>query len=173
MIRILLPILLILGPSFLQGEEDAAAIENPVEESLDSSVNKQSRTISESFVQLWESTGIYRFFNPVSREEKEEAYRAALIKTVDAEISSGHFDGVFSLDVLEHIVPENEGLFLENCLTSLDSNGMAIFGMPSLESQEHASAQSKAGHINCKSGVELMDLMSPSTKPIKSCTPSN
>ena len=48
-------------------------------------------------VLLWESTGIYRFFNPVSREEKEEAYRAALIKTVDAEISSGHFDRVHEL----------------------------------------------------------------------------
>jgi 2-polyprenyl-3-methyl-5-hydroxy-6-metoxy-1,4-benzoquinol methylase len=72
----------------------------------------------------------------------------------------GHFDAVFSLDVLEHISSEKEGLFLENCLSSLDSNGMAIFGMPSLESQEHASAQSRAGHVNCKSGGDLMGLMS-------------
>lgn len=72
----------------------------------------------------------------------------------------GRFDALFSLDVLEHILPEKEGLFLENCLNSLDSNGMAIFGMPSLESQEHASTQSRTGHVNCKSGEDLMDLMS-------------
>ena len=71
----------------------------------------------------------------------------------------GHFDAVFSLDVLEHVLPESEGLFIENSLTSLDTNGMAIFGMPSLESQKYASPQSRAGHVNCKSGGELMEVM--------------
>jgi 2-polyprenyl-3-methyl-5-hydroxy-6-metoxy-1,4-benzoquinol methylase len=72
----------------------------------------------------------------------------------------GHFDAVFSLDVLEHILPEREGLFIENSLRSLDTNGMAIFGMPSLESQKYASSQSSAGHVNCKSGGEFMQVMS-------------
>ena len=72
---------------------------------------------------------------------------------------SGSFDAVFSLDVLEHIVPESEGLFIENSLSSLDTNGMAIFGMPSLESQKYASSQSRDGHVNCKSGDDLMKLM--------------
>ena len=71
----------------------------------------------------------------------------------------GQFDAVFSLDVLEHIVPESEGLFIENSLSSLDANGMAIFGMPSLESQKYASSQSSAGHVNCKSGEELLEVM--------------
>jgi hypothetical protein len=31
--------------------------------------------------------------------------------------------------------------------------------MPSLESQAHASPQSKAGHVNCKSGPELRKAM--------------
>jgi hypothetical protein len=34
-------------------------------------------------------------------------------------------------------------------------HGIAIFGMPSLESQSYASPQSKAGHVNCKSGDAL------------------
>ena len=72
----------------------------------------------------------------------------------------GRFDAVFGLDVLEHISPEREDLFLENTLRCLDSNGTAIIGMPSLESQKYASPQSRAGHVNCKSGQELKGLLS-------------
>ena len=43
----------------------------------------------------------------------------------------------------------------ENTIASLSPAGIAIFGMPSLESQTYASPQSKAGHVNCKSGEEL------------------
>jgi len=32
-------------------------------------------------------------------------------------------------------------------------------GMPSLESQAHASPQSKEGHVNCKTGKDLKRLM--------------
>ena len=67
----------------------------------------------------------------------------------------GRFDGIFSLDVLEHIDPEDEALFVSNMLASLSPNGVLIAGMPSLESQVHASPQSKAGHVNCKSGIDL------------------
>ena len=34
-----------------------------------------------------------------------------------------------------------------------------ILGMPSLESQQYASPQSKAGHVNCKSGEDLKKLL--------------
>jgi SAM-dependent methyltransferase len=72
----------------------------------------------------------------------------------------GCFDAVFGLDVLEHISPMQEDRFLNNMLCSLDSNGVAVIGMPSLESQVHASPQSRAGHVNCKSGEELRTLVS-------------
>lgn len=66
------------------------------------------------------------------------------------------FDGIFSLDVLEHISPKLEDLFMRNILYSLRTqNGVAIIGMPSLESQLYASSESKEGHVNCKSGLEL------------------
>jgi SAM-dependent methyltransferase len=71
----------------------------------------------------------------------------------------GSFDAVYSLDVLEHIDPANERLFLKNAFGSLDVNGAAVIGLPSLESQPYASPQSKAGHVNCKSGPELKRLM--------------
>jgi 2-polyprenyl-3-methyl-5-hydroxy-6-metoxy-1,4-benzoquinol methylase len=71
----------------------------------------------------------------------------------------GNFDAVYSLDVLEHIDPASERLFLKNAFGSLDVNGAAVIGLPSLESQPYASPQSKAGHVNCKSGPELKRLM--------------
>lgn len=67
----------------------------------------------------------------------------------------GAFDAAYALDVLEHIPEADEDLFVRNVLRSLTPTGIAIFGMPSLESQVYASPQSKAGHVNCKSGDAL------------------
>src|SRR5215510_3088877 len=52
---------------------------------------------------------------------------------------SGQFDGAYSLDVLEHILPANEDLFLRNLIASLTRHGTLIIGMPSLQSQAYAS----------------------------------
>jgi 2-polyprenyl-3-methyl-5-hydroxy-6-metoxy-1,4-benzoquinol methylase len=71
----------------------------------------------------------------------------------------GQFDAVYSLDVLEHIEQSKEQIFLKNAFGSLDPNGAAIVGLPSLESQPYASVQSKLGHVNCKSAPELRQLM--------------
>jgi 2-polyprenyl-3-methyl-5-hydroxy-6-metoxy-1,4-benzoquinol methylase len=70
------------------------------------------------------------------------------------------FDAAFCLDVLEHIPKEFESLFITNISKSLKKNGDLIVGMPSLESQVHASKLSKQGHVNCKNADELKDLMS-------------
>ena len=42
---------------------------------------------------------------------------------------------------------------------SLLPHGVLIVGMPSLESQAHASPQSREGHVNCKSGRDFKALM--------------
>lgn len=70
------------------------------------------------------------------------------------------FDGIYSLDVLEHISVSDENTYMNNILKSLNENGTLIVGMPSLESQKYASNQSKIGHINCKSGEELKSFCS-------------
>ncbi|MBI3562336.1 MAG: class I SAM-dependent methyltransferase [Gammaproteobacteria bacterium] len=72
----------------------------------------------------------------------------------------GRYDGVYSLDVLEHIPPHNEDCFMRNMLTSLHPTGVTIIGIPSLESQSYASPQSKAGHVNCKSGNDFRKFLS-------------
>jgi 2-polyprenyl-3-methyl-5-hydroxy-6-metoxy-1,4-benzoquinol methylase len=71
-----------------------------------------------------------------------------------------NFDGVYSVDVLEHIPRgEQENLFLGNMAQSLHEHGICIVGSPSLESQPYASPPSKAGHVNCKSGPEMREVM--------------
>ena len=68
-------------------------------------------------------------------------------------------DGIYSLDVIEHVNRADEHAYLANLRGSLTSDGVLIIGTPSLESQAYASPQSKAGHINCKSGAELKELL--------------
>jgi 2-polyprenyl-3-methyl-5-hydroxy-6-metoxy-1,4-benzoquinol methylase len=70
------------------------------------------------------------------------------------------FDAIYALDVLEHIKKTEEIQFLRNIVNSLSRSGICIIGMPSIESQEHASDISIAGHVNCKSGIELKSFMS-------------
>jgi 2-polyprenyl-3-methyl-5-hydroxy-6-metoxy-1,4-benzoquinol methylase len=71
----------------------------------------------------------------------------------------GSFDGVFALDVLEHIRPDDEDIFLKNMITSLESHGVALLGMPSLESQPYASPISRTGHVNCKGMPDFKSTM--------------
>ena len=72
---------------------------------------------------------------------------------------SGSYDGIYSLDVLEHISSTREDIFMTNMLCSLKPNGALVIGVPSLESQTYASPQSKVGHKNCKSGKTLRSFL--------------
>lgn len=67
----------------------------------------------------------------------------------------GLYDGAYALDVLEHIKPEEEHIFIGNICESLTAYGSLIIGMPTIESQVYASELSKAGHVNCQSLPEL------------------
>jgi hypothetical protein len=74
---------------------------------------------------------------------------------LDGPVGEGEFDGAFSLDVLEHIDPAQEDLYMMNVCRSLGARGTFLCGIPSLESQVHASAKSKQGHVNCKTGPAM------------------
>ena len=69
------------------------------------------------------------------------------------------FEAAYSVDVLEHIAPKDEERYLANIVASVSPDGVVIIGTPSLESQAYASKQSRLGHINCKKGEELKELM--------------
>ena len=76
------------------------------------------------------------------------------------------YDAIYGLDVLEHVEQEREGAFLANTLASIEDGGTLIVGMPSLQSQQYASEISKAGHVNCKTGDELRDLLAPFSRQV-------
>lgn len=70
------------------------------------------------------------------------------------------FDAAYSLDVLEHIQPTEAPRFVENVCRSLARGGVAVFGMPSIESQAYASWGSRIGHVNCMSGADSVAFLS-------------
>lgn len=76
----------------------------------------------------------------------------------DGPIDEG-FDAAFALDVLEHIDPRDEERFLTNIAHSLGPQGVLVIGTPSVHSQGFASPASREGHVNCKDGAELRNLM--------------
>lgn len=60
----------------------------------------------------------------------------------------GSFSGLVSLDVIEHILPENDDIYWKTVCNNLTQEGVAIIGTPNLPSQQHASAVTRSGHIN-------------------------
>ena len=103
-------------------------------------------------------------FDPVFiNDAKEKNNKKWKIKFVEHNIIKkkfkGLYDGVYSLDVFEHIKKKNEKTFIKNSISGLRKNGVYILGIPSLESQRYASKTSKLGHVNCKSGNDFQKLL--------------
>lgn len=69
------------------------------------------------------------------------------------------WDAVYALDVLEHIVPADEDVFLGNIVRTLKPHGCVIIGTPSLESQPYASELSRLYHVNCKTEDGLRETL--------------
>jgi SAM-dependent methyltransferase len=65
------------------------------------------------------------------------------------------YDGIYALDVLEHIRPDDEPRAMRNICASLQPHGVFIAGCPSLEFQQYASDLSRRGHVNCKNGDDM------------------
>jgi hypothetical protein len=69
------------------------------------------------------------------------------------------FEAAYALDVIEHIPKDQEDRFIGNIVSSLVPHGVLLLGSPSLQSQVHASAASKQGHVNCKDHRQLRELL--------------
>lgn len=70
---------------------------------------------------------------------------------------AGKFDGGYSLDVIEHIHPDQERLFLANTVASLKPTAPLIVGTPNEAAKAYASREALAQHINWKSHASLYD----------------
>ena len=71
----------------------------------------------------------------------------------------GRFDGVYSLDVIEHVDKKSEDAFMRHASANLVDDGMLIIGTPNVTSEAYASASSKVGHINLKDAAGLKELV--------------
>ena len=78
---------------------------------------------------------------------------------LDGPFTGGPFDGAYALDVIEHISAADEETFVRNMIAPLSGDGVLILGSPSVESQAYASPPSKAGHVNCKTGKGMKELL--------------
>lgn len=94
----------------------------------------------------------------LERRRPPYMYEAKVLDIINGEIE-GVFDAIYSLDVLEHIHAADEHTVLRKVAGALTETGVAIIGMPSLESQVYASPASKEGHVNCKSAPDFKALM--------------
>lgn len=74
----------------------------------------------------------------------------------------GAFDGVVSLDVVEHILPEYEALYFETVINNLSDKGIAIIGTPNITASPYASKASELGHVNLFSQERLMNTLKQS-----------
>jgi cyclopropane fatty-acyl-phospholipid synthase-like methyltransferase len=68
---------------------------------------------------------------------------------------------IFSIDLIEHIDPENEDTFMSNMIQSYENkeNAVMIIGTPNVTAAQYASPVSAEGHINLKSHDDLKALL--------------
>ncbi len=99
------------------------------------------------------------FINSVKSNARYDWQKNAQVHDILKGPTTLKHDAVYCLDVFEHIAPEHEDLILTNLQQSLVDDGIAIIGIPSLESQVFASPQSKEGHVNCLSGETFKGLL--------------
>ena len=103
-------------------------------------------------------------FDPVYIEDARSRSRdpwsyEAIVLDITKQAPPGRYDGIYSLDMLEHIPTSEEDGVLNRLVSALEETGALIIGMPSFESQAYASAPSRAGHINCKTEGQLRSLL--------------
>jgi hypothetical protein len=99
------------------------------------------------------------FIDDIRQRQSPEWPLSAAVHDIVLAPLPHRYEGIFSLDVIEHINAADEPAYLGNLCGSLNDDGVLIIGSPSLESQQYGSPQSKIGHINCKSGLAFKALM--------------
>ncbi|MCB1107769.1 MAG: methyltransferase domain-containing protein [Chlamydiia bacterium] len=71
----------------------------------------------------------------------------------------GSFDGVVSLDVVEHILPEYEKIYFDTVFNNLSENGICVIGTPNITAAPYASKASQLGHVNMYNQERLVEVM--------------
>ncbi|MEX1206201.1 MAG: class I SAM-dependent methyltransferase [Dongiaceae bacterium] len=70
-------------------------------------------------------------------------------------------DAICLVDVLEHVYPAEEPVFLANLAKTLTSHGVALFGTPNITAEGYSSPNSRLGHVNLKDHKTLRACLAP------------
>ena len=104
---------------------------------------------------------------PDARHIEGNKKRLARIKNIEFrqgtiqkfKTSAGSFDGVYSIDVIEHLDKHLNGPFVKAQARILKSDGVCIIGTPNVTANKYASERSRVQHINLHSQESLKALM--------------
>ncbi len=100
--------------------------------------------------------------DPEARHIEGNKRRLAKIKNIEFKhmdichsLPDGEFDGIFSIDVIEHLDKPLNKKFMENQRDLLNDDGVCIIGTPNITANKYASPRSRVQHINLKSHKTL------------------
>ncbi|KKS97785.1 MAG: methyltransferase type 12 [Candidatus Gottesmanbacteria bacterium GW2011_GWA2_43_14] len=74
-------------------------------------------------------------------------------------VPAGKYDGIFALDVIEHIESEYNDLFFRQILKCIKEKGILILGTPNQTAERYASKRSREYHVNLQSYESLKTMM--------------
>ncbi len=104
--------------------------------------------------------------DPVARLIRGNRQRLKKIKNVVfrqmdicRQVPEERFDGVYSIDVIEHLDPHLNRAFMENQARCLTPDGVCLIGTPNITANRYATYRSKIQHINLMSQKTLRGLM--------------
>ena len=116
-----------------------------------------SRIVAQSVDKLTVSDIDIKFIEEARQASKDPFKYEVIYLNLFDKMPSKKYKAAYLLDVLEHINPSDEKTFLNNLKSCVVEGGKIIIGMPSLESQVHASEASKEGHVNCQTKKGLVN----------------
>lgn len=103
---------------------------------------------------------------PDRRHVKSNQVRLKKIKNVEFramsicdDVPEEKFDGVFSIDVMEHLDKSLNKPFLEHQCACLKKDGVCIIGTPNVTANTYATPRSRVQHINLQSQASLKKML--------------
>jgi 2-polyprenyl-3-methyl-5-hydroxy-6-metoxy-1,4-benzoquinol methylase len=72
----------------------------------------------------------------------------------------GSFGGVICFDVIAHVYPKHEGIFMQTVLDNLDDQGVFVVGTPNIEADRFVKEQFRGINVNKFSAERLVALLS-------------
>lgn len=112
-----------------------------------------SKIVAQTVGKLTISDNDSTFIKNIKENKKTRNIKIILHDMIKSPTSK-KFEGIYLLDVFEHIEKTKENIFLNNLKKSLTKSGILIIGVPSLEFQKYVKKPDPT-HVNCKTADQL------------------